>query len=271
MAQPSVNGHGSQSTKVRLGGMALRNGLLVHGPEHWAVAVRSDDGEVVVGSGQKLRFQGRLAQLPGIRGVARLIEAFAVVPMARSAVPQARLPFEDPRVLGTMAGASLVSAIVRRTARAGLRREALVSVLGAAPAAVALTRSDLAAYHGAEHKVIAAHEHDADPRSVPKEHPRCGSTLVVPMTITGIAGNAVARTVLRAGGPLVSPAVALAAAAISVEMFVWSERHGDAPAARAFRWPGMEIQRVVATREPTEPQLQVAEAAMQTILSLETP
>jgi uncharacterized protein YqhQ len=251
--------------------MALRNGLLVHGPEHWAVAVRSDDGQVVVGSGRKLRFQGRLSQLPGIRGVARLIEAFAVVPMARRAVPQARLPFEDPRVLGAMAGASILSGLVRRTAPAGLRREVAVSVLGAAPAAVALTRSDLAAYHGAEHKVIAAHENDADPRSVPKEHPRCGSTLVVPMSVTGIAGNVVARTLLRAGGPLVGPAVALAAAAISVEMFVWSERHSDAPLARAFRWPGIEIQRIVATREPTEPQLQVAEEAMRAILELETP
>ncbi len=270
MAQPSPNGHGPQSSKVRLGGMALRNGLLVHGPEHWAVAVRTDEGDVVVGSGPKLRFQGRLSQMPGVRGVARLIEAFAVVPMARRAVPQARLPFEDPRVIGTMAGASLLSALVRRTVPPGLRRETAVSVLGAAPAAVALTRSELAAYHGAEHKVIAAHEHDADPRTVPKEHPRCGSTLVVPMTITGIAGNVTARSLLRVGGPLVGPAVALAAAAISVEMFVWSERHGDAPLARAFRWPGIEIQRVVATREPTEPQLQVAEEAMKAILALET-
>ena len=28
--------------KLRLGGMALRNGLLVHGPTHWAAAVRDD-------------------------------------------------------------------------------------------------------------------------------------------------------------------------------------------------------------------------------------
>jgi hypothetical protein len=123
MAQPSPNGHGPQSSKVRLGGMALRNGLLVHGPEHWAVAVRTDEGDVVVGSGPKLRFQGRLSQMPGVRGVARLIEAFAVVPMARRAVPQARLPFEDPRVIGTMAGASLLSALVRRTVHHTRRAE----------------------------------------------------------------------------------------------------------------------------------------------------
>ena len=37
---------------VRLGGMALRNGLLVHGPDHWAVALRSRDGGITVESGR---------------------------------------------------------------------------------------------------------------------------------------------------------------------------------------------------------------------------
>ena len=32
------------SEKLRLGGMALRNGLLIHGPTHWAAAVRRPDG-----------------------------------------------------------------------------------------------------------------------------------------------------------------------------------------------------------------------------------
>ena len=34
--------------KLRLGGMALANGVLVHGPTSWACAVRTDDGEVKV-------------------------------------------------------------------------------------------------------------------------------------------------------------------------------------------------------------------------------
>ena len=34
--------------KVRLGGMALANGVLVHGPSAWACAVRTDDGELKV-------------------------------------------------------------------------------------------------------------------------------------------------------------------------------------------------------------------------------
>ena len=41
--------------KLRLGGMALRNGLLVHGPSHWAAAVRTKGGDVKVASGVKPR------------------------------------------------------------------------------------------------------------------------------------------------------------------------------------------------------------------------
>ena len=39
--------------KLRLGGMALRNGLLVHGPTHWAAAVRTRGGAIEVASGRK--------------------------------------------------------------------------------------------------------------------------------------------------------------------------------------------------------------------------
>ena len=34
--------------KVRLGGMALANGVLVHGPRSWAAAVRLPDGTIKV-------------------------------------------------------------------------------------------------------------------------------------------------------------------------------------------------------------------------------
>jgi uncharacterized protein YqhQ len=104
---------------------------------------------------------------------------------------------------------------------------------------------------------------------VPKEHVRCGSTLVVPMATATIAGNLLARSLLRVSGPAVGAAVALGAAAVSVEMFAWSERHGDTTFARAFRWPGLEIQRLFATREPTADQVDVAKAAMAEVLRLE--
>jgi hypothetical protein len=39
--------------RLRLGGMALRNGLLIHGPTHWSAAVRDRGGQIQVASARK--------------------------------------------------------------------------------------------------------------------------------------------------------------------------------------------------------------------------
>src|SRR5437762_1825135 len=94
---------------LRLGGMALRNGLLVHGPTHWAAAVRTADGELTVASGRKPSFGSRATEhLPGVRGLTKLAEAFVVIPLVKRALPEARLPMQDARTLGAMGGATLV-------------------------------------------------------------------------------------------------------------------------------------------------------------------
>ena len=40
-----------EGEKVRLGGMALQNGIMVHSYRHWAAAVRGEDGRVKLASG----------------------------------------------------------------------------------------------------------------------------------------------------------------------------------------------------------------------------
>src|SRR5207244_9859953 len=86
----------SKKEKLRLGGMALRNGLLVHGPTHWAAAIRRRDGRIEVASGRKPALGANATRfLPGLRGVTRLAEALAVVPTAKRALPEAHLPIQD--------------------------------------------------------------------------------------------------------------------------------------------------------------------------------
>ena len=46
------------SEKVRLGGMALANGVLVHGPHAWACAVRASDGQLKVVARRKAKAVG---------------------------------------------------------------------------------------------------------------------------------------------------------------------------------------------------------------------
>ena len=67
---------GDAPRKLRLGGMALRNGLLVHGPAHWAAAVRDDAGAIQVASGRKPKLKLPVDKVPGAPGVVKLAEAY---------------------------------------------------------------------------------------------------------------------------------------------------------------------------------------------------
>ncbi|HEX6391275.1 MAG TPA: DUF1385 domain-containing protein, partial [Solirubrobacteraceae bacterium] len=164
--------------KLRLGGMALRNGLLIHGPTHWSAAVRTRDGEVAVASGRKPRAPKVFDGIPGARGVVRLSEAMVVIPLVKRALPSAQLPYQDAGTAGVMAAAAVGGALLRKRVR-GVGGEAALGALALAPSLIALRRGELAEYHGAEHKVIGAYERpEVEARDTAKEHDRCGSHLM---------------------------------------------------------------------------------------------
>ncbi len=257
--------------RLRLGGMALRNGLLIHGPTHWSAAVRDRDGGIEVASDRKPELAPKLvARAPGLRGPLKLAEAMAVLPLARRRLPAARLPFENWKVIAATGATLTATGLLRRRAPGSALREGLVQVVGAVPAVVALLDRDLAAYHGVEHKAIAAYEQGVeDVASVPKEHDRCGSNLLVPMMLLSAGGTALLERLVEKPNAAARAGVGLGGASIAVEMFAWSDRHHGDALAEAFHTPGREIQRHLATKEPTPEQLEVGLAAMAEILRVE--
>jgi hypothetical protein len=140
--------------KVRLGGMALANGVLVHGPTSWACAVRSDDGEIQVAGGRKRLFS---AQRPLLRGPARLLEALLVLPRVRRSLPEARFAFQRPKVLASLVAAGVAGRAIRETKLPPAVQELAAGALALTPALLALREGDLAAYHGAEHVSIGTY------------------------------------------------------------------------------------------------------------------
>ena len=266
----SSSGNGAGPGRLRLGGMALRNGLLIHGPTSWAAAARAPDGRIRVASGEKPSFAPRAGALPLLRGPLKLAEAMAVIPLARKSLPEARLPFEDVRVLLAGVAVSAVGGMLRRGGQPSVARESLATSLGLLPAAISLRGSDLPAYHAVEHKAIGAYEQGrSDPMAVPKEHERCGSHLVAPLLVLTVAGQLVVERLFEAPGRAERGAAGLAAMSLAVELFAWCERNPGSPIARAVRRPGTEIQRLIATREPTEEQMEVGAAALDAILQAE--
>lgn len=254
------------SDRIRLGGMALANGVLVHGPTSWACAVRLPDGTLKVAARRK-RLQAADVRSPLLRGPARLAEALSLVPLVKRALPEAQLPFERPRVVAAMVGTVVTSSALRRSQLRPFAKELLGSLLSLAPAMLALRGGEVAAYHGAEHVSIGTYEHG---EARPKEHERCGSHLVGPMVLTTAAAGVLSdrapiryRQAARAAG-------ALGAVAASTEIFAWMTRNPKHPLARALAKPGHELQHRVGTDEPTPQQLEVAEAALRACLELET-
>jgi uncharacterized protein YqhQ len=253
------------SEKVRLGGMALPNGVLVHGPTSWACAIRTEDGELKVAA-EKKRFRAANVESALLRGPARLAEALAVIPEVRRALPEAKLPFERPRVLASMVAAAAVVRVVRESGLRPAAQELLSGLLAVGPAALALRGGELAGYHGAEHVSIGSYEHG---ESRPREHERCGSHLIGPLLATQAIGNTLAA---KAPERLRTPARAaatLGALAASTELFGWMVRNPERLLSRALARPGHELQHRLATAEPTAEQLEVAEAALAACLALE--
>jgi uncharacterized protein YqhQ len=253
--------------RVRLGGMALGNGVLVHGPRFWACVVRGKDGTLELASGQK-PLRAVDVRNPLLRGPARLAEVFALLPEIRRRLPSAELPFQRPGVAGAMVGSALGLRLVRASRLSPLTQEAAAAFLAVGPAAMALRGSNLAEYHGAEHIAIGTYEHGED---LAKEHELCGSNVLGPLLVTSAAGSMLASRAPAQVRPLARAVAGVGAVAASLEIFSWMVRNDRHVLARALAKPGHELQHRFVTAEPSPEQLEVAEAALRECLRLELP
>ena len=246
--------------------MALGNGVLVHGPTAWACAVRLPDGTLRVETDLK-RFRAADVEQPLLRGPAKLAEVFLLLPELRRRLPEARLPFERPRVITAMVASATLAGLARGSrSLTPAAQEIVATVASLVPAALALRGSELAAYHGAEHISIGSYEHG---EAREKEHERCGSHLLGPLLATLAVGNALAARAPAHLRGAARGAAALGAVAASTEIFAWMVRNPDNRLSKALARPGHELQHRLATAEPTPEQLEVAEAALAACLELE--
>jgi uncharacterized protein YqhQ len=252
--------------KLRLGGMALANGVLVHGPTAWACAIRTADGEIEVAARRKRLLASRVRN-PLLRGPARLLEAMALLPQIKRALPEAKLPMQNGRTFASIAGASIAVKGIRESERIRpVAQELLVSLLSFAPAVFALRGGELAHYHGAEHITIGNYEQG---EGATKEHERCGGHLIGPLLATSAIGNVLAGLAPARMQKPAHAAAQLGALAATTELFGWMTRHPENVLAQGLSKPGHELQHRLSTAEPTPQQLEVAEAALAACLALE--
>src|SRR4051812_23044042 len=174
---------------IRLGGMALRNGILVQSLDHWAAAVRTSEGDIKVASGKKPDLPEWLVSVPGMRGVARIAEAVYLLPIVRRSLPEARLPMEGGTAAAAMAASIVLSRALRMSKVRPLPAELLGAGISMAPALLSLPGSQLAGYRGAEHRPMGAWERGPAAADPTREQGGGGSPGGGPLLAATAAGN----------------------------------------------------------------------------------
>jgi uncharacterized protein YqhQ len=285
-----------------VGGQAVLEGVMMRGISVWAVAVRKPDGEIEVTSEPLVSWakRSRVLRWPVIRGVVALAESLKIGFRALAISANAQLDPEEQEEIGGFTwgltiALSLVLAIglffVIPVGATSLIKDQLGSPLlfwlveGVLRTAIFIGYIVLISrlgdlrrvfeYHGAEHKTISAYE--AEDRLIPERaqlysrlHPRCGTSFLLIVMVLAIfvfapIGLPAWYWLLLSrilGIPLI--------AGLSYEVIKWAGRNRRKRWVRALMWPGLMLQNLT-TREPDYSQLEVAIAALDAVLAVETP
>ena len=281
------------------GGQAVVEGVMMRGQDHWAVAVREPAGAIYVESHDVDSIAQRqpLWRKPFFRGILVLGQSLRIGVRALM-IASNHATDDEEELSSTQIGVALTIALVLFLA---------VFVLGPTTLFVWVQhRLDLHGvwvniaegvfrvalfvgylwflgrtkdihrvfeYHGAEHKTIAAYEHDEElvPERIdrfPKEHVRCGTNfLIIVMIVTVFVFSLFGTPGLlwRLGSRIVAIPII---AGLAYEALRLGAKYPDSLAMRALMRPGIWLQKIT-TQEPDVQQIEVAVASFQEVLRRE--
>ncbi len=294
---PSSTDASAPAPLLNYGGQAVLEGVMMRGARSLAVAVRAPDGQIQVQVRPLGKFyQGWWVRVPFLRGALLLADALGLGFESLTYSAQVQVPDEKigkgslwlsflfslaigvglfmllPAAAGQWIerGSGLNSTwgnVAEGMIRLGLLLGYL-AVIGRMPEIARVF-----AYHGAEHKTIAAYEAGAplDPASVARfsrYHPRCGTSFLVTLV-------AITVVLFALFGPM-SLGMRLATrilllpivVALGYEYLRWTGRNQRLRIARWLALPGVWTQSLT-TREPEEKMLEVAIAAFEAMRKAE--
>jgi uncharacterized protein YqhQ len=290
----------ARPTKDHLyGGQAVIEGVMMRGADHWAVAVRRPSGDIHLESHPIDSVVKRIPALgkPFLRGIIVLGQSMAIG-MKALQVGARESSEEDEQLSSGQMGVSLAIAIVlfvgvfilaptvlfswfqHRVDSDGVLTNVLegvfrVGIFVGYLFLIGRTKEihRVFEYHGAEHKTIAAYEHDEPlvPERVDRYstvHVRCGTNfLIIVMIITvfvftlfGTPGIA-----WRIGSRLIAiPLIA----GLSYEALRLGARYPGSTVMRVLMAPGKWLQKIT-TQSPDRGQIEVAIASFNEVLRAE--
>jgi uncharacterized protein YqhQ len=280
------------------GGQAVMEGVMMRGRDVWALAVRRPDETIHVESHPigSVADRYRILRGAGLRGVIALWQAISIGVRALSISASQAAP-EEAQLSSTQLTASMIVAFVVfvvvfvvapavafRWVGRHVGSSLLVNVLEGL-FRVALFLGYLLVigrtkeirrvfeYHGAEHKTIAAYEHDEPlvPEAVDRYstlHVRCGTNFLLIVMILSIVVFALFGDPgiwWRIGSRVVAiPLIA----GLAYELLRLGARFEDSAFMRAVMAPGLWLQKIT-TQPPDRSQIEVAIASFEEVLRRE--
>jgi uncharacterized protein YqhQ len=280
------------------GGQAVMEGVMMRGRDVWALAVRRPDETIHLESHRirSIAERYRILRKPGFRGAIALGQAISIGMRALSISASEASPEEVQLSSRQMALSMVVAfglfigvfivgpAIAFRWVGEHLGSSVLVNVLEgvfrvvlflAYLALIGRTKEikRVFEYHGAEHKTIAAYEHDEPlvPEVVDRYstlHVRCGTNfllivMILTILIFALFGNP--GIWWRIGSRVVAIPVI---AGLAYEMLRLGARFEDSAFMRALMAPGLWLQKIT-TQPPDRSQIEVAIASFNAVLGAE--
>jgi uncharacterized protein YqhQ len=289
--------------RLRVGGQAVIEGVMMRSPNSMAVAVRRPNGEIVV-KRERLHFfsEKKLsAKLPLVRGVVNLLSALVLGMKALNFSANQSLEEEQEVSSWTMGftftfalcfGIFLffliplfltkwlrftipvvaTSGILFNLVDGMIRLTIFLAYLWAISFFKEVQR--IFQYHGAEHKSIFAFESGemlAADRVMAFSylHPRCGTSFLLIVMVVSILVFALIPHQLAFGYKVASRVIFIPLiAGLAYEIIRFADQKRERKTMQYFIKPGLWLQRLTA-REPSEDQIEVALRALREVLELE--
>jgi uncharacterized protein YqhQ len=281
------------------GGQAVIEGVMMRGKDLWAIAVRKPDGGIHVEAHDIDSVAKRVPFLakPGLRGIIALGQALAIgvkaltISANQSAEEKEKLTPRQmalsmtfamilfiglfivlPAFLSNLAKDRVPSGVVLNLGEGLFRVALFLGYLWLIGRMKEIRR--VFQYHGAEHKTIAAYEHDdtwADPDRVDRYstlHVRCGTNfllIVMVLTIFVFALFGTPGLAWRIGSRIIAiPLIA----GLAYEALRLGAKYSRSRVMRTLMAPGLWLQKIT-TKPPDRDQIEVAITSFAEVLRRE--
>jgi len=301
LSNPSIPKKGAD--RIRVGGQAVIEGVMMRSPNSMAIAVRKPNGKIVV-KRERLDFFSEkkfFSKLPLIRGVMNLLSALILGMKALNF--SANQSFEEEQEVSSWTmGLTFTIAlsfgiflffliplfltkwlrfVIPMVSSSGvifnlvdgvIRLMIFLAYLWAISFFKEIRR--IFEYHGAEHKSIFAFESGevliADRvKNFSYLHPRCGTSFLLIVMVVSILVFALIPHHLSFGYKVASRVVFIPLiAGLAYEIIRFADQKRERKSMQYFIKPGLWLQRMTA-REPSEDQIEVALRALHEVLELE--